>query len=79
MIAHRFRAAGPSVLQLSDTASSEFGFITREELRQALSQRGLGWLHGLVDDRQQLGGEVVDPSARSGHCQDILSADILGS
>ena len=43
-ITHRFRAAGPSVLRLSDTASTEFGFITREELRQALSQRSDGRL-----------------------------------
>jgi membrane-associated phospholipid phosphatase/tRNA A-37 threonylcarbamoyl transferase component Bud32 len=43
-VTHRFRAAGPSALRLSDTASSEFGFITREELRQALSQRSHGRL-----------------------------------
>ena len=30
--------------ELSDTASTEFGFITREELRQALSQRSHGRL-----------------------------------
>jgi hypothetical protein len=43
-VTQRFRAAGPSVFRLSDTASSEFGFITREELRQALSQRSDGRL-----------------------------------
>jgi tRNA A-37 threonylcarbamoyl transferase component Bud32/membrane-associated phospholipid phosphatase len=43
-VTQRFRAAGPSALRLSDTASSEFGFITREDLRQALSQRSQGRL-----------------------------------
>src|SRR5215207_6714504 len=43
-VTQRFRAAGPSALRLSDTASTEFGFITREELRQALSQRSHGRL-----------------------------------
>ena len=43
-VTHRYRAAGPSALRLSDTASTEFGFITREELRQALSQRSHGRL-----------------------------------
>jgi tRNA A-37 threonylcarbamoyl transferase component Bud32/membrane-associated phospholipid phosphatase len=43
-VTHRFRAAGPSALRLSDTASTEFGFISREELRQALSQRSHGRL-----------------------------------
>jgi tRNA A-37 threonylcarbamoyl transferase component Bud32/membrane-associated phospholipid phosphatase len=43
-ITHRFRAAGPSALRLSDTASTEFGFISREELRRALSQRSHGRL-----------------------------------
>jgi tRNA A-37 threonylcarbamoyl transferase component Bud32 len=43
-VTQRFRAAGPSELRLSDTASSEFGFITREELRHALSQRSHGRL-----------------------------------
>ena len=43
-ITHRFSAAGPSALRLSDTASSEFGFISREELRRALSQRSHGRL-----------------------------------
>jgi hypothetical protein len=43
-VTQRYRAAGPSALRLSDTASTEFGFITREELRQALSQRSGGRL-----------------------------------
>jgi tRNA A-37 threonylcarbamoyl transferase component Bud32/membrane-associated phospholipid phosphatase len=43
-VTQRFRGAGPSAFRLSDTASSEFGFITREELRQALSQRSHGRL-----------------------------------
>jgi tRNA A-37 threonylcarbamoyl transferase component Bud32/membrane-associated phospholipid phosphatase len=43
-VTQRFRAAGPSALRLSDTASTEFGFITRQELRQALSQRSHGRL-----------------------------------
>ena len=43
-VTQRYRAAGPSALRLSDTASTEFGFITREELGQALSQRSQGRL-----------------------------------
>ncbi|HKO85431.1 MAG TPA: hypothetical protein VJ140_12920, partial [Actinomycetota bacterium] len=43
-VAQRFRGAGPSAFRLSDTASIEFGFITREQLRQALSQRSHGRL-----------------------------------
>jgi hypothetical protein len=43
-VTQRFRAAGPSGLRLSDTASSEFGFITRDELRQALDERSDGRL-----------------------------------
>jgi membrane-associated phospholipid phosphatase/tRNA A-37 threonylcarbamoyl transferase component Bud32 len=43
-VTHRFSAAGPSALRLSDTASTEFGFITRQELGQALSQRSHGRL-----------------------------------
>jgi tRNA A-37 threonylcarbamoyl transferase component Bud32/membrane-associated phospholipid phosphatase len=43
-VTQRFRAAGPSAFRLSDTASTEFGFITRQELRQALSQRSHGRL-----------------------------------
>ena len=40
-VTQRYRGAGPSALRLSDT---EFGFITREELGQALSQRSGGRL-----------------------------------
>jgi tRNA A-37 threonylcarbamoyl transferase component Bud32/membrane-associated phospholipid phosphatase len=43
-VTQRFRAAGPSASRLSDTASTEFGFISRDELRQALSQRSHGRL-----------------------------------
>jgi hypothetical protein len=43
-VTQRFTAAGPSASRLSDTASTEFGFMTREELRQALSQRSHGRL-----------------------------------
>jgi tRNA A-37 threonylcarbamoyl transferase component Bud32 len=43
-VTQRYRAAGPSALRLTDTASTEFGFITREELAQALSQRSHGRL-----------------------------------
>jgi membrane-associated phospholipid phosphatase/tRNA A-37 threonylcarbamoyl transferase component Bud32 len=43
-VTQRFSAAGPSALRLSDTASTEFGFITRQELRQALTQRSNGRL-----------------------------------
>jgi hypothetical protein len=43
-VTQRFRGAGPSAFRLSDTASTEFGFISREELRQALSQRSHGRL-----------------------------------
>ena len=43
-VTQRFRGAGPSALRLSDTASTEFGFITRQELRQALSRRSHGRL-----------------------------------
>jgi membrane-associated phospholipid phosphatase/tRNA A-37 threonylcarbamoyl transferase component Bud32 len=43
-VTQRFSAAGPSAFRLSDTASSEFGFISRQELRQALSQRSHGRL-----------------------------------
>ena len=43
-VTQRFRAAGPSALRLSDTASTEFGFITREDLRQVLSRRSGGRL-----------------------------------
>jgi hypothetical protein len=43
-VTQRFRGAGPSAFRLSDTASTEFGFITRAELRQALSLRSGGRL-----------------------------------
>jgi membrane-associated phospholipid phosphatase/tRNA A-37 threonylcarbamoyl transferase component Bud32 len=43
-VTQRFRGAGPSAFRLSDTASTEFGFITREELRQALERRSHGRL-----------------------------------
>jgi membrane-associated phospholipid phosphatase/tRNA A-37 threonylcarbamoyl transferase component Bud32 len=43
-VTQRFTAAGPSASRMSDTASTEFGFITRDELRQALSQRSQGRL-----------------------------------
>jgi tRNA A-37 threonylcarbamoyl transferase component Bud32/membrane-associated phospholipid phosphatase len=43
-VTQRFRAAGPSAARMSDTASTEFGFLTRQELRQALSQRSGGRL-----------------------------------
>jgi tRNA A-37 threonylcarbamoyl transferase component Bud32/membrane-associated phospholipid phosphatase len=43
-VTQRFRGAGPNAFRLSDTASTEFGFISREELRQALSQRSGGRL-----------------------------------
>jgi tRNA A-37 threonylcarbamoyl transferase component Bud32/membrane-associated phospholipid phosphatase len=38
-VTQRFHGAGPSAFRLSDTASVEFGFITREELRHALERR----------------------------------------
>ena len=43
-VTQRFRAAAPSAPRMSDTAASEVGFITREGLRQALSQRSHGRL-----------------------------------
>jgi membrane-associated phospholipid phosphatase/tRNA A-37 threonylcarbamoyl transferase component Bud32 len=43
-VTQRFSGAGPSALRMSDTASTEFGFITRQELRQALSRRSGGRL-----------------------------------
>jgi tRNA A-37 threonylcarbamoyl transferase component Bud32 len=44
-VTERFRAAALSALRLSDTASSELvGFITREQLRQALARRSDGRL-----------------------------------
>ena len=44
-VTQRFSGAGPSAPRMSDTASTEFGFITREQLGQALSQRS----HGRLD------------------------------
>jgi hypothetical protein len=43
-VTQRFGAAGPSAFRMSDTASTDFGLITREQLRQALSQRSHGRL-----------------------------------
>ena len=43
-ITQRFSAAAPSMLRMSDTASTEVGFITREALRQALERRSDGRL-----------------------------------
>jgi tRNA A-37 threonylcarbamoyl transferase component Bud32/membrane-associated phospholipid phosphatase len=44
-VTQRFGAAVPSALRMSETSSTELvGFITREELRQALSQRSHGRL-----------------------------------
>jgi membrane-associated phospholipid phosphatase/tRNA A-37 threonylcarbamoyl transferase component Bud32 len=43
-VTQRFRGAGPSALRLSDTAAVEFGFITRDELRQVLSRQSGGRL-----------------------------------
>jgi membrane-associated phospholipid phosphatase/tRNA A-37 threonylcarbamoyl transferase component Bud32 len=43
-VTQRFSAAAPSTPRMSDTAATEVGFISREELRQALSQRSHGRL-----------------------------------
>jgi membrane-associated phospholipid phosphatase len=43
-VTQRFSAAAPSALRMRDTAATELGFITRQELRQALSQRSGGRL-----------------------------------
>jgi hypothetical protein len=43
-VTQRFRAAAPSAARMNETASTEFGFITREQLRQALAQRSHGRL-----------------------------------
>jgi tRNA A-37 threonylcarbamoyl transferase component Bud32 len=43
-VTQRFHGAGPSTFRLRDTASTEFGFITREQLRQALERRSHGRL-----------------------------------
>jgi tRNA A-37 threonylcarbamoyl transferase component Bud32 len=45
-----FSGAGPSELRMSDTAATELGFITREQLGQALRQRSDGRLQ--LDPRQ---------------------------
>jgi hypothetical protein len=44
-VTQRFSAAAPSELRMSNSASTEFGFTTREQLRQALEQRSDGRLH----------------------------------
>ena len=49
-VTQRFSAAAPSAARMSDTAATEVGFITREQLRQALSQRSHGRLH--LDPRE---------------------------
>ncbi|HEX2184123.1 MAG TPA: hypothetical protein VHN78_01290, partial [Chloroflexota bacterium] len=43
-VTQRFSRAGPSELRMNDTASTELGFITREQLGQALRQRSDGRL-----------------------------------
>ena len=43
-VTQRFRGAAPSAFRMSDTASTEVGFITREELGQALERRSHGRL-----------------------------------
>jgi hypothetical protein len=43
-VTQRFRAAAPSAARMSDTAASDFGFVTRDKLRQALSQGSHGRL-----------------------------------
>jgi hypothetical protein len=43
-VTQRFRGAGPSALRLTDATASEFGFITRKALGQALSRRSGGRL-----------------------------------
>jgi tRNA A-37 threonylcarbamoyl transferase component Bud32/membrane-associated phospholipid phosphatase len=43
-VTQRFSAAAPSALRMSDTASIEVGFITREALGQALERRSDGRL-----------------------------------
>jgi hypothetical protein len=43
-VTQRFSGAGPSALRMSDTAATEVGFVTREQLRQALSRRSGGRL-----------------------------------
>jgi tRNA A-37 threonylcarbamoyl transferase component Bud32 len=43
-VTQRFRAAAPSAARMNDTAAADFGFITRDELRQALARRSDGRL-----------------------------------
>ena len=43
-VTQRFRAAAPSAARMIETAASDFGFVTRVQLRQALSQRSHGRL-----------------------------------
>jgi serine/threonine protein kinase len=43
-VTQRFRTAGPSALGMRETAATEFGFVTREELGQALERRSGGRL-----------------------------------
>jgi tRNA A-37 threonylcarbamoyl transferase component Bud32 len=43
-VTQRFSAAAPSALRMSDTAATELGFTTREELREALQERSDGRL-----------------------------------
>jgi membrane-associated phospholipid phosphatase/tRNA A-37 threonylcarbamoyl transferase component Bud32 len=43
-VTQRFTAAAPSALRMRDTAATELGFVTREQLGQALSRRSGGRL-----------------------------------
>ena len=43
-VTQRFSAAGPSALRMRDTAATAVGFITRDELGQALERRSDGRL-----------------------------------
>jgi hypothetical protein len=43
-VTQRFSAAAPSALRMRDTAATELGFVTREQLGQALSRRSGGRL-----------------------------------
>jgi membrane-associated phospholipid phosphatase/tRNA A-37 threonylcarbamoyl transferase component Bud32 len=43
-VTQRFTAAAPSALRMRDTAATELGFVTREELGQALERRSHGRL-----------------------------------
>ena len=43
-VTQHFRGAGPSAAGMDDTASTEVGFTTREQLRRALAQRSDGRL-----------------------------------